>query len=68
VLEVINMVKQVSSRDFPMILSERRPGDPAVVVARADKIRTLLGWQPKLDDLSKIVTHALAWERELDLH
>jgi UDP-glucose 4-epimerase len=68
VLEVINMVKQVSSRDFPVTLSERRPGDPAVVVARADKIRTLLGWQPKLDDLSKIVTHALAWERELDLH
>jgi UDP-glucose 4-epimerase len=68
VLEVINMVKHVSGRDFPVVLSERRPGDPAVVVARADKIRMLLGWQPKFDDLSKIVTHALAWERKLDLH
>jgi UDP-glucose 4-epimerase len=68
VLEVINMVKSVSGRDFAVSLRERRPGDPAVIVARADKIRTLLGWQPKLDDLSKIVTHALAWEHKLDLH
>jgi UDP-glucose 4-epimerase len=68
VLEVINMVKHLSGKDFPVILSGRRSGDPAIIVARADKIRTLLGWQPKLDDLSKIVTHALAWERKLDLH
>jgi UDP-glucose 4-epimerase len=68
VLEVINMVKHLTGNDFPVTLSGRRPGDPAVVVARADKIRALLGWQPKLDDLSKIVTHALAWERTLDLH
>jgi UDP-glucose 4-epimerase len=68
VLEVINMVKHLSGKDFPVTLRERRPGDPAVIVARADKIRTLLGWQPKFDDLSKIVAHALAWERKLDLH
>ncbi len=68
VLEVINMVKHLSGQDFPVTLCERRRGDPAVIVARADKIRTLLGWQPQLDDLSKIVTHALAWERKLDLY
>jgi UDP-glucose 4-epimerase len=67
VLEVINRVKELSGRDFPVTLRERRPGDPAVIVARADSIRTLLGWEPKLDDLSKIVTHALAWERKLEL-
>jgi UDP-glucose 4-epimerase len=67
VLEVINTVKHVSGNDFPVTLCDRRPGDPAVIVARGDKIRTLLGWQPKFDELSKIVAHALAWERRLDL-
>jgi UDP-glucose 4-epimerase len=65
VLEVIEAVKRVSHKDFPVEMSPRRPGDPAAIVARADKIRAKLGWQPKLDDLSKIVTHALAWETKL---
>jgi UDP-glucose 4-epimerase len=65
VLEVIETVKRVSHKDFPVEMSPRRPGDPAAIVARADKIRAKLGWQPKLDDLSKIVTHALAWEMKL---
>lgn len=65
VLEVIETVKRVSGKDFPVELSPRRPGDPAAIVARADKIRATLGWQPKLDDLEKIVTHALAWEAKL---
>ena len=65
VLEVIETVKRVSHKDFPVEMSPRRPGDPAAIVARADKIRAKLGWQPKLDDLSKIVTHALAWETKL---
>ncbi len=65
VLEVIETVKRVSGKDFPVELAPRRPGDPAAIVARADKIRAKLGWQPKLDDLGKIVTHALAWEAKL---
>jgi UDP-glucose 4-epimerase len=65
VLEVIDTVKEVSGKDFPVELAPRRPGDPAAIVARADKIRAKLGWQPRLDALSKIVTHALAWETRL---
>jgi UDP-glucose 4-epimerase len=34
------------------------------VVAKSDRIRTLLGWQPKFDDLETIVRHALVWERQ----
>jgi UDP-glucose 4-epimerase len=34
-------------------------------VAACDKIRTVLGWRPQLDDLATIVAHALAWERKL---
>ena len=65
VLEVIDTVKKVSGVDFKVEMSERRPGDPAQIVAASDRIRALAGWQPKYDDLSVIVGHALAWERKL---
>jgi UDP-glucose 4-epimerase len=64
VREVIDAVKQASGVDFPVSLAPRRPGDPAAIVARADRIRAELGWRPKLDDLATIVRHALAWERK----
>jgi UDP-glucose 4-epimerase len=65
VLDVIATVKRLSGKDFPVEMSPPRPGDPAAIVARADRIRAELGWTPKLDDLSKIVSHALAWETSL---
>jgi len=40
-------------------------GDPAAIVARADKVREVLGWQPEHEDLNEIVTTALEWERYL---
>ncbi|MGU3494545.1 UDP-glucose 4-epimerase GalE [Xanthobacteraceae bacterium A53D] len=66
VLEVIETVKQVSEVDFNVTYSPRRPGDPAAIVAKADKIRATVGWQPKLNDLSTIVRTALDWERDLE--
>lgn len=67
VLEVIEVMKRVSGVDFAVKLSPRRPGDPAAIVAGADRIRTELGWLPKHDDLDGIVRGALAWERKLAL-
>ncbi len=65
VLEVIDAVKRVSGVDFAVELADRRPGDPAQIVARSDRARDLLGWQPQFDDLATIVKHALNWERKL---
>jgi UDP-glucose 4-epimerase len=65
VVEVIDTVKRVSGVDFPVQVSGRRAGDPAAIVAQATRIRSELGWTPKLDDLPTIVEHALAWERRL---
>ena len=65
VLEVIETVKKVSGVDFSVQLGSRRPGDPARIVAACERARSLLGWQPQLDDLATIVGHALAWERKL---
>ncbi len=65
VLEVIDVVKKVSGVDFPVVISPRRPGDPAAIVAKADRIRAELGWRPRHDDLQEIVAQALTWERAL---
>ena len=65
VREVLRMVETVGGK--PLVIREeaRRPGDPAYLVARADRIRAELGWQPRYDDLAAIVTHSLAWEQKL---
>jgi len=65
VKQVVAAVKAVSGVDFETRLAPRRDGDPAAIVAASDRIRTVLGWKPALDDLIKIVTHAIAWERSL---
>jgi UDP-glucose 4-epimerase len=65
VLEVIDTVKRVCGIDFAVELTGRRPGDPAQIVAAADRARSMLEWHPQFDDLQTIVSHALAWERKL---
>ncbi|AFZ34934.1 UDP-galactose 4-epimerase [Stanieria cyanosphaera PCC 7437] len=65
VREVLTNIKNISGVDFTVIETARRPGDPACVVAAADKIRDLLGWQPKYNSLDTIVSTALAWEKRL---
>jgi UDP-glucose 4-epimerase len=46
-------------------MGPRRAGDPAAIVAKADRIGRVLGWKPQLDDLDTIVGHALGWEKRL---
>ena len=65
VLEVIEAVKKVSLTDFAVKNRERRPGDPAALVADARRLPELLSWAPEYDDLEMIVEHALGWERHL---
>jgi UDP-glucose 4-epimerase len=63
--EVVEVVKRVSGVDFKVNKAARRPGDPAAIVARADRVREVLGWRPQRDDLDAIVRQALDWERRL---
>lgn len=65
VLDVIEQVKKVSGVDFKVVMQGRRAGDSPKVVAANNKALSLLKWQPKLDDLTTIVSHALAWEKHL---
>lgn len=65
VFEVVDAVKQVSGTEFKVRICGRRPGDPASLVAGTKRIKTVLGWTPKYDDLPTIVGQALDWERRL---
>ena len=65
VKEVIDVVKRVSGVDFKVNIVGRRAGDPAAIVARADRVRTVLGWSPQRDSLEEMVAQALDWERRL---
>jgi len=65
VREVLQMVEQVAGCTLNITEEPRRDGDPPTLIAEAQRIRDLLGWQPQLDDLEAIVTSALNWERKL---
>jgi len=65
VLEVIRAVEKAHGASFRVNMGPRRAGDPAAIVAGADRVRTILGWKPRHDDLDFIVASALDWERHL---
>jgi UDP-glucose 4-epimerase len=65
VLEVIDAVRRACGHDFPVEIGERRPGDPASLVADVDRIRRTLDWHPQFQDLNTVVSHAFAWEKRL---
>lgn len=65
VLEVIDAVKRISGIDFETRFASRRAGDPSTLIAGAARIKDVLGWAPKHNDLEAIIAHALAWEKSL---
>ena len=60
VQEVVDAVREVTGHPLPVVVGERRSGDPAQLVASSDRIRADLGWGPKHTDLTGIVRDA--WE------
>jgi len=65
VLDVIKAVERASGGPVNHKLVPRRAGDPAAIIAGADQVRKVLGWQPKYQDLDFIVRSAFAWEQHL---
>lgn len=61
VREVIETAREVTGKSIAVKEAPRRPGDPPVLVANAEKIRKELGWAPKYTDLRSIVSTAWAW-------
>jgi UDP-glucose 4-epimerase len=63
VLEVIDSVRRVTRRPIAVEECERRPGDPAVLVASAEKIKLELGWKPQFTELDAIIASAWEWHQ-----
>lgn len=61
VREVIDTAGRVTGKDIPVRMGPRRAGDPAVLIASSDKIKSELGWQPKFQDLGLIIESAWKW-------
>jgi len=66
VREVIAMVEKVAGVTLKIDEVARRAGDPPKLIARCNKIKKTLGWQPKYDNLEAIVRSAYEWERKLN--
>lgn len=64
VLEVIDSVRKITGRTFPVIWTDRRPGDPAKLVGSSTKARKVLGWKPVYSEIDKIVEHAWRWHEK----
>jgi len=65
VREVLGTVERIAGKKLHIIEAPRRAGDPPVLVAQAQRVRSVLGWEPKHDQLETIVSTQLAWERRL---
>ena len=61
VFEVIETAKKVTGKNIPVELTQRRPGDPPMLVGSAQKAEKLLGWKPKYGDINLILEHAWKW-------
>lgn len=65
VLEVLKTAEKVAGKPLDIRYAPRRPGDLAAIAADSSKLRQLLNWQPRFDNLETIVQHALQWEQKL---
>ncbi len=63
VREVIDLARTVTGKPIPAIEADKRPGDPAVLIASSDKIKKALGWKPEYEDLKTIIKTAWVWHR-----
>jgi UDP-glucose 4-epimerase len=68
VREVLDAVARAAGQPLVVCEEPRRAGDPPVLIARAERIREVLGWVPAHADLDHIVSTSLAWERHLLNH
>ncbi len=64
VREVIQAARTVTGKDFMVVDSMRRDGDPPILVADTSKIKKRLSWKPRYDDLAAIIKTAWEWEKK----
>ena len=63
VRQVIDKVSELAGHEISVSIAARRPGDQAELIADVERIKEILGWIPRYDDLDQIIGSTLAWER-----
>jgi len=61
VKEIIETAKEVTGIDIPVQYGERRAGDPGTLIASSEKIKNLLGWDPKFSNVADVIKDAWKW-------
>jgi len=64
VRQVIETARQITDREIKVVESDRRAGDPPILVGSSDKARKVLGWQPQYPNLEEILAHAWQWHQQ----
>ena len=64
VKQVIETARKVTGKEIKVQMSDRRPGDPPVLVGSGAKARNILGWQPQYSNLEDIIAHAWQWHQK----
>lgn len=63
ILQVIEAAREITGHPIPTEFGDRRPGDPATLVASSETIKRELGWEPQYPDLKEIISSAWAWHQ-----
>lgn len=61
--EILDVARAVTGHPIPAVVGDRRPGDPATLIAGSDRIGRELGWEPRYSDLHNIIQSAWDWHR-----
>ena len=63
VKEVIETARKVTEHPLPAVISPRRAGDPAQLIASSEKAKAVLGWKPQHADIEEIIATAWKWHK-----
>lgn len=59
--EIIEAARRVTGHPIPVSEEDRRPGDPATLIASSQKAMDVLGWKPKYTNVEDIIATAWKW-------
>jgi len=63
VKQVIDVAREVTGKEIPVRMAQRRAGDPAVLIASSERIKNELGWKPEFQDLRAVIGSAWRWQQ-----
>ncbi|MFX4982811.1 hypothetical protein ABTB81_19610, partial [Acinetobacter baumannii] len=62
-LQIIESARKATGHPIPAEIVARRDGDPSTLIASNSKSRKLLGWQPRFEQIDKIISDAWTWHQ-----